>query len=370
MQSSFGGLQAALGKVQTVMMAATAVLAGGAAFRESVAASVALSVESTKLGKQLGISATQASVLKMALGDVYVTEEQLSNAAGKITQKLNSNEEAFGKLGVSTRDANGNFRSTMDIMTDVNARLLTFKEGTDRNIEGVKIYGKAWESVAPTLRLTAEAQEAAKKKAEELGMVVGEENTAAVEAYRAAMNDAVDVTDALQKSIGDALLPSLTSLANSFSSTGPESVGVMRTALSGLVAIFEVLKAAVMMVANVIFAVLSAGGRAIQLVFEAMYDFKNLDFSGMRNSFNTAMNDMAYSTVYFRDRFLANGVDAVKNIKASFDNTFGKQTPLAPPSDDKGRSTGGSGDSAAGPVPLPVRPRKPRRTPSTPRSRI
>lgn len=346
MQSSFGSLQAALGKVQTAMMAATAVLAGGAAFRESVAASVALSVESTKLGKQLGISATQASVLKMALGDVYVTEEQLSNAAGKITQKLNSNEAAFGGLGVATRDANGNFRSTMDIMTDVNAKLLTYKEGTDRNIEGVKIYGKAWESVAPTLRLTAEAQEAAKIKAEELGMVVGEENTAAVEAYRAAMNDAGDVMDGVQKAIGDALLPGLTELANWFASIGPQAVMVMKGAMIGLISTFEFIRV-------VVFAVYTAVKAAIEQLVVLFLTFSDVagkalrfDFAGAKAAWQTGMGQFVDIGVKAVDDVVASAEAAQLRVSDAMSGAFGKQTAIKPP-DDGNASTGGSGDSAA-----------------------
>jgi hypothetical protein len=346
MQSSFGSLQAALGKAQVAMAAFAAVLAGGAAFRESVAASVNLSVESAKLGKQLGISATQASVLKMALGDVYVTEEQLSNAAGKITAKLNTNEEAFGKLGVATRDTNGNFRSTMDIMTDVNARLLTFKEGTDRNVEGVKIYGKAWESVAPTLRLTAEAQEEARKKAEELGLVVGEENTAAVEAYRAAMNDAGDVMDGLQKAIGDALLPGLTELANWFASIGPQAVTVMRVAMIGLIAAFEGIRVAV-------FTVYTAVKAAIQQFVVLFLTFSEVasralrfDFAGAKAAWQAGMGQITDIGSKAFDDVVASAEAAQLRVTDAMSSAFGKQTAIKPP-EGGSASTGGSGDSAA-----------------------
>jgi hypothetical protein len=346
MQSSFGSLQAALGKAQVAMAAFAAVLAGGAAFRESVAASVNLAVESTKLGKQLGISATQASVLKMALGDVYVTEEQLSNAAGKITQKLNSNEAAFGGLGVATRDANGNFRSTMDIMTDVNAKLLTFREGTDRNVEGVKIYGKAWESVAPTLRLTAEAQEEARKKAEELGLVVGEENTAAVEAYRAAMNDAGDVMDGLQKAIGDALLPGLTELANWFASIGPQAVTVMRVAMIGLIAAFEGIRVAV-------FTVYTAVKAAIQQFVVLFLTFSEVasralrfDFAGAKAAWQAGMGQITDIGSKAFDDVVASAEAAQLRVTDAMSGAFGKQTAIKPP-EGGSASTGGSGDSAA-----------------------
>jgi hypothetical protein len=247
---------------------------------------------------------------------------------------------------VATRDANGNFRSTMDIMTDVNAKLLTFREGTDRNVEGVKIYGKAWESVAPTLRLTAEAQEEARKKAEELGLVVGEENTAAVEAYRAAMNDAGDVMDGLQKAIGDALLPGLTELANWFASIGPQAVTVMRVAMIGLIAAFEGIRVAV-------FTVYTAVKAAIQQFVVLFLTFSEVasralrfDFAGAKAAWQAGMGQITDIGSKAFDDVVASAEAAQLRVTDAMSGAFGKQTAIKPP-EGGSASTGGSGDSAA-----------------------
>jgi hypothetical protein len=247
---------------------------------------------------------------------------------------------------VATRDANGNFRSTMDIMTDVNAKLLTFREGTDRNIEGVKIYGKAWESVAPTLRLTAEAQDAAKKKAEELGMVVGEENTAAVEAYRAAMNDAGDVMDGLQKAIGDALLPILTELANWFASIGPQAVMVMKGTMIALIAAFEGVRVAVFTV----WTAVKANVQQIVVLFLTLADVAGkalrFDFAGAKAAWQTGTQQMMdIGSAYF-DGVVKAAESAQLRVSDAMSSAFGKQTAIKPP-DGGSTSTGGSGDSAA-----------------------
>ena len=234
MTDSLDTLKSAFASVQTMMLGVTAILAGGAAFKDAISETVNLTKESNALGKQFGISATDASVLKVALDSVFVSQETMSTAGNKITQTMKTNEGAFKDLGVATRDQNGDFRSTLDIMTDTNARLLQFKEGTDRNVEGMKIYGRAWAEVAPTLKLTAGAMEEARIKAEELNLLVTAEGQAGVKKYRAALQETKDVFEGVKNTIGQALMPALTQLGEWFKDIGPQAIAATRAALATL----------------------------------------------------------------------------------------------------------------------------------------
>jgi hypothetical protein len=238
MRESLAGVQEAFGLLGEATAAFAALLAGGAAFKEMVASTVKLNVESMELGRQFGISATQASVLKVALGETFLTQDQLASAGSRITRTLNTNEGAFKSLGVATRDQNGNFRSTLDIMTDVNAKLLTFKEGTDRNIEGTKIYGRGWAEISPILRLTAQSMAEAQISAETLNLTVSKESEASTAAYRSAMVGVKDVFEGIFNTIGQALLPELTALGEWFRSEGPSAIAITRAVLATLGNVF------------------------------------------------------------------------------------------------------------------------------------
>jgi len=203
-----------------------------------VTSTVNLNVESLNLGKQFGVSATQASILKVALGETFLTQDQLAAAGSRMTRTLNSNENAFKDLGVATRDQNGNFRSTLSIMEDVNARLLTFREGTDRNIEGTKIYGRGWQEVSEILRLTKPAMADAQTTAAELNLTVSKEGEASTQAYRSAMVGVKDVFEGIRNTIGEALLPALTSLGNWFRDAGPSAIATTRAALATIGNVF------------------------------------------------------------------------------------------------------------------------------------
>lgn len=267
MKEALVGVQSAFGAIGEAALAVTAIMAGGAAFEKMISSTIDLNVESIKLGKQFGISATQASELKVALGQTFLTQDQISAAANRITRTLNTNEDAFKSLGVATRDQNGNFRSMLDIMTDTNARLLEFKEGTDRNVEGVKIYGRGWQEVSETLRLTPIAMEHAKEAAQELNLTVSEESEAATKRYRDAMVGMKETFEGVFNTIGQALLPGLTSLAEWFRSVGPAVVNGFRDVMTAFNVVMSSVGDTVKALWDVLASIFNGIGAEINIAF-------------------------------------------------------------------------------------------------------
>jgi hypothetical protein len=267
MNNNLDSMGSTLDRVKGMFSAFTVALAGGTAFKVAVEEAVNLTKESTAMGKALGISATEASVLKLALDDVHLSGEQFQDSNDKLAKQLVKNETAFKNLGVATRDSNGEFRNSVDIQMDVNKRLLEFKEGTDRNVEGIKIYGKGWAEARETLRLTSATMAAAQIKAEALGLSVGQENVEATKRYRAAMNDVHDVISAVMKAVGDALLPMLSQIGEWFSNIGPAAVALTRQAMEIFSEVISSVGAAVQQLWNIASTVFNAIGTLVQAVF-------------------------------------------------------------------------------------------------------
>lgn len=244
-------------------------------------AAVEWGVENIQLARTMGITATEASVLSIAVGDVYGSTKQLEQATGLITQKLNTKEEAFRRLGVATRDSNGNFRDSLEIFLDVTKKLNDMKSGTDRNLEGVRIFGRAWGQLQDVMSLSREGMEEARKKAEELGLVMGVESAERIAKYRAGMNDVGDVMTGIKVAISRELMPAATELSNWFSSIGPEAVEKMRQAaviFTGVVSAFktafmlmyETAALAVNNTVDLLVSLAKAGKAAIQFDFEGV----------------------------------------------------------------------------------------------------
>lgn len=240
MKGALEGVGAAFEAVMAPLAAFIAVLAGGAFLKESVEETVNFYKESGKLGKQLGITATEAGVLRTALGDVYSSTEQFSGAASMLTRQVKQNEEGIKKMGLETRNSDGSFRNSKDLMLDAIKVLNGYKEGTDRNMAAQTLFGRGASNLGGLLKLNNEVLEEAKKKQEALGLTITQEGVEAVNKYRAAMNDAGDVMEGVSQTIGTAVLPIFTQLAQWFADIGPAVVAVFKGAIDVLVAVLQV----------------------------------------------------------------------------------------------------------------------------------
>lgn len=338
-----GNLTNMFSKVNAAMAGMAAVLAGGAAFKAAITETVNMTKEASALGKQFGISATEASVLKVALGDVYVSQEAMQAAGNKITQTLRQNEGAFRELGVATRDSNGHLRGTFDVMQDVNKRLSQFKEGTDRNVEGQKIYGRQWAEVSKTLKLTDAAMDAAREKATALHLVVGQQSIDATSRYRAAMNDVDDVFQGIKKSIGDALLPVLSSLGEWFASIGPEAVAVIRGALVGVgvaffglrfivAEVFDAIKTAITNMVTRLVSFADAASRALKF-----------DFKGALSAWQEGTRQIVENSTDFGNRLVSRLQDTKQKVTDLFGRMMNPETAVAAKS---GGATSAGGDKS------------------------
>lgn len=232
-QSAFSGVLSKF-NLLTGAVGAMAGIAAGGVFAKIISETVAWTGEAVALGKALGVSTEKASVLNLALGDVYLTKEQMLAGSQRIAKTLSTEEDAFKRLGVATRDQTGHYRSTLDIMTDVNTKLLTIKEGTDRNIAGMTIYGKSWGELSGLLKLNSAAMQEAEEKAKRLGLLVGDEGVAQAKKYKAALNDIEDVGKSLAVRFGTVLLPSLVKVGAYLGNNGPVLSDAFRISLQFL----------------------------------------------------------------------------------------------------------------------------------------
>lgn len=331
MKSSFEGISSVFESITGALGVFSAALAGGAAFKEAIDTTVELTTGAQALGRQFGISATQASDLRVALDDVHVSTETFQAAGNALVKTLNSNEDAFKQAGVATRDANGEFRNQLDILLDATDHLAKLKEGVDRNIEGQRLFGKAWAEVSPVVKLTSDAMREAQEKAAALGLEVGGEQVAAVSKYRAAMNDVGDVMSAVKNVIGQEVMPVLTSMGEWFGSIGPGVVETFRIAIATLEAPFRVLWLGIQVVYET--------GKAMftQLAEYAMTFGRVLakamvgDFSGAAAAWRAGMVNIQQIGSDYWQKIVDDAVSAQQKIVDSFANaiTGPKVTPTA-----------------------------------------
>ena len=231
-QSEFGRISGVLAGVRSKFLAISAVIGGGSFFKGAVDSAVNMQVEATKLARMLGTTEQRALGLRFALGDLHIETETFNTAIARLTQGMQDGGEKFLKAGVNIKDANGNLKDMSVITAEVNAKILSFKEGADRNAAAAYFYGKGWQEVSRILELTEGHIDAGIEKVRALGI---ELDAGQIDQYRAALNDAEDTFEALKVRVGSDLLPVLTDLSRWFAEVGPASLNVVGAGFKHLI---------------------------------------------------------------------------------------------------------------------------------------
>lgn len=239
MREGFNALTSVFGSLQSKMLIVASVLAAGKAFEESVDKVVELNGEAMQLANALGESAAEANVLNTALGNVFLDKDTYLTGVRQLTKALNTNEDAFKKLGVATRDSKGELLPVQQILSQSVSALNEFKAGTDRNTMSQQIFGKNYADVLKLAKLTPEVMTDAK---EEIAQYHKELDPAAVLKYKAAMENVGDVFEGVQVTLGKVVMPVFTELGEWFSGIGPSLVDVFSEALNILKIAFDAVK--------------------------------------------------------------------------------------------------------------------------------
>lgn len=324
-ESAFSPLQNVFSGVQGQLAALGAVLAGGAMFQEGIEETKKLNNEANELARQMGITATQASIMNVALGDAYTNTEDYGSAAQMLTRQIRTNEDAVNAMGLKTRDASGHYRNMQDVMRDAGKVLEEYKEGIDRTAAAQTLFGKGAGDGAAIIRASKVDMAAAEEKARSLGLVIGEENVAAFKQYKEAVNDAGDVMSALKKVIGDAVMPVLTKLAEWFSDIGPAAVIVVKGAVGGLISAFWALEAAAVTVFEVLKLGFSLITTPIIQSISAISKAVNFDFAGAKNDLGRIPRMWSENWTMAFEKIKKNAKDAADKIF----NLFANQTDSA-----------------------------------------
>jgi len=245
MQGAFGKLESVIGNIKAPFLALSAALGGGAIFKSCVDETLKWNGEAMKLSRTLGITTQEASVLNLALGDIYTDSQTYIGAVQMMTRQLNSGGAGFKKLGIETKDSSGHLKSSSELMTETLTKLNEMKAGTDRNAAGMAIFGRSWGEATKLLKLNAEVMAEARQKAERLHLIVGPEGVAMTKAYKAAMNDVEDCFQSLKVQVGNMVLPILVKLGTWMGENGPGLCDAFGVGLKSLITVFYAIKAVI-----------------------------------------------------------------------------------------------------------------------------
>lgn len=250
MQNGLGSLGEAFSSVKGMFAGLTAVLAGGTAFKEAVQETRQMAQEAVSLSRILGIAASEASVLNVALDDIRSNGEAYSGAFIHFARQLRNNSDALKAMGVDTDALKNGTKSSNDVFLEALKIVSRYKPGLDQAQAAMTMFGRSVEDVLKLQKLTPQVMEDARRKAEELGLVIGPQGVKTTMEYNAAMNDVGDVMKGVAKAIGDAVMPMLTAMANKFIEIGPYIVKAIRVIMETILGLADLIAWVVTFITN------------------------------------------------------------------------------------------------------------------------
>lgn len=234
MKASLDGLAGAFAPLMGVLGAFSALVAGGAMFKAAIGATAEFTGEVNGLAKKLGVSSEEASRLNVALKMVGATSEDYIGVVTHLDRQLRKNEEGLKAMGLETRQANGEFKNQKEIVGEAAKLLMTYKEGTDRNLAAQALFGKGADEATKILKINSDVMAEAERVTKAYGLEVTAQSAGAIKEYKMNLASIKIAMEAVQDAIGKGLLPISNALGGFFRSDGPSAVGVFIVAMEGV----------------------------------------------------------------------------------------------------------------------------------------
>ena len=214
----------------------TALLAGGALFREIIEDVVELDERVTGLQRALGLDREEALQTDIALRLIGKTTDEYTAVILKLDTHLRTNEERFKELGVATRDEHGELKKGPELLNAAIAAMQSYKAGTDQNLVSVELFGRGARDMYGFMDLTAPIMERAKQIVHDYGVEL--QDRSAMIAYRVEMAALGMAWEAAGHKIADELLPVLKDLTAWFNTAGPPAARVFVNGIRGVMTVF------------------------------------------------------------------------------------------------------------------------------------
>ncbi len=235
----------AIGDVAKV--AAGAVVAGVGAMAGAAVAGVAAfnnwAGTLDSLGDVLGTNADESAALAVAIKGVGGDVEGMTGQMAKLAKGLiddNGKISATGKLaqsmGIAFRDARGHLLPTTTILENVANKLAKLPDGLEKTRIMTALFGKSGKDLSDTMNALANGGlEAARKKAEALGLAIGDEGVNRSIEFGKSIETIKMAAEGVAVSIGSTFMPIVQPAIQKFSEW---AVSVMPQVRTGLESVF------------------------------------------------------------------------------------------------------------------------------------
>ena len=185
-----------------------AVVAGGAAIaglavvsklREMVTEGLAYASSLGETAKQLGVTTAALQEYRFVASQTGIEESEMDAALAKLTKTTGEAArgskkavDAFGALGISVRDANGNVKDAGALIPEIADALQKVGSEGEKASLGAGLFGKSFQTIMPMMAEGGRGINKLRNEAKELGIVLSDEMVANAD-------DAADKMDKLNR---------------------------------------------------------------------------------------------------------------------------------------------------------------------------
>lgn len=180
--------------------------------------------EMEKFAFRMGTTTEEATGLREALEEVGVTTDAYEGVLMRLSRQVKTNEDGLNKLGVVTRDGNGQLLNQNTLLQNALKTMLEYKAGTDRNQASLMLFGRTAADVSGLIRLTTQGIEEATVGAHALGLEITQNDVQAFHAFQRAQANVTDAFEAMKLVMSRDILPLLTETMNFITSKGEDGL--------------------------------------------------------------------------------------------------------------------------------------------------
>lgn len=262
------------------------------AVKNAIDAADALNDMARKTGVAVEVLGGLQYAFSKAGVDAATLEKSMVKLSANMAEVAGGNKEliaTFNAIGVSVRDAQGNLKSTDQMLLDLADRFSELQDSPEKTALALKALGKAGADLISGLDEGSESIRAAIEEYQRYGGI-----TADVAAAADTFNDTVAklqlMFSALFRQIAAAVLPTLQTLANQFAETKNTADG-FKVIAEGVAVVLKMLAS----VAVGVVAAFKAAGSAIGSVFAAIELAVRGDFKGAMAAVREGFADVSVS---------------------------------------------------------------------------
>lgn len=147
-------------------------------------------------------------------GDLTRELEKQNIALEKQQKDLDTSASSMDKLGVATKNADGNARSFNDILLDTADKFKNMKNGTEETALAMELFGRSGKDLLPFLNKGADGIKDLYERADKLGLTLDSKTIGSVSRFIQSQKDVEDSSNAMKIAVGTLTAPVLTQFNN------------------------------------------------------------------------------------------------------------------------------------------------------------